>query len=378
MEKKEKREIYFFDHLAKNLYEDAEALAALKEYHNVGDIFRILQDYGYLIGMSLDSYLEIALQAGDDLKYFLDPETGDFSEDAISNQEEAEFKAAFMERRNLIMKLLGRSHTPPRFPLIVSVENGKVRGSLERLHGVIQWFDIPYGAVAKGDNRWKKPQPAPPIQRVLNCTKPGEKNLQFIGGKALGVEGKLTLNICRHNSAKKKLPVMVYLHGGGFQIGNTEEWLGNKFCEMVQAVHVGIEFRKGALGFNPLPSLHTGDAEENSGNYALLDIITALHWIQRNIESFGGDPENVTISGLSSGGRAAVLMMICPLARGLFHKVIAFSAGLTLAAPEPSQRFSPSASHVWRWRTACVTPRMRRKSGCCPRRLRIGKRHGHG
>ena len=85
-EKKEKREIYFFDHLAKNLYEDAEALAALKEYHNVGDIFRILQDYGYLIGMSLDSYLEIALQAGDDLKYFLDPETGDFSEDAISNQ----------------------------------------------------------------------------------------------------------------------------------------------------------------------------------------------------------------------------------------------------------------------------------------------------
>ena len=115
MEKKEKREIYFFDHLAKNLYEDAEALAALKEYHNVGDIFRILQDYGYLIGMSLDSYLEIALQAGDDLKYFLDPETGDFSEDAISNQEEAEFKASFMERRNLIMKLLGRSHTPPRF-----------------------------------------------------------------------------------------------------------------------------------------------------------------------------------------------------------------------------------------------------------------------
>ena len=194
----------------------------------------------------------------------------------------------------------------------------------------------------------------------------------------MGVEGKLTLNICRPNSAKKKLPVMVYLHGGGFQIGNTEEWLGNKFCEMVQAVHVGIEFRKGALGFNPLPSLHTGDAEENSGNYALLDIITALHWIQRNIESFGGDPENVTISGLSSGGRAAVLMMICPLARGLFHKVIAFSAGLTLAAPEPSQRFSPSGSHVWRWRTACVTPRMRRKSGCCPRRLRIGKRHGHG
>ena len=101
---------------------------------------------------------------------------------------------------------------------------------------------------------------------------------------------------------------------------------------------MGIEFRKGALGFNPLPSLHTGDAEENSGNYALLDIITALHWIQRNIESFGGDPENVTISGLSSGGRAAVLMMICPLARGLFHKVIAFSAGLTLAVPEPSQK----------------------------------------
>ncbi|MBE6100044.1 MAG: carboxylesterase family protein [Anaerovibrio sp.] len=338
MKNKETREIYFFNRLAKVLCADKEALDALKEYRSIGDIFRTLQDYGYLVGMTLDSYLEIALKAGDDLKYFLDPETGDFSDEAIASEEAAEFKESFLERRNLILQLLGRLHTPPRFPLIVPVENGKVRGSLERLHGVIQWFGVPYGAFAAGENRWKKPQPAPFIERVMNCTKPGEKNLQFLGDKSFGVEGRLTLNVCRPNSTKDKLPVMVYFHGGGFQIGSAEEWLGNKFCETIKAVHVGVEFRMGAFGFNPLPALHTGDTEEDSGNYALLDIIAALRWIQRNIKSFGGDPGNVTISGLSSGGRVAVLLMICPMARGLFHRIIAFSAGLTLTDPEPSRK----------------------------------------
>ena len=338
MEKKEKREVYFFDRLAKSLYEDEEALDALKEYRHIGEIFKILQDYGYLAGMTMDHYLEIALKAGDDLKYFLDPDTGLFSEDAISNADEAEFKVSFEKRRDLILQLIGKSHTPPRFPLIVPVENGKVRGVLERLHGVIQWFGVPYAAPASGENRWKKPQPAPPIQRVLNCTKPGEKNLQYFGSKVFGVEGKLTLNICRPNSSAKNLPVMVYFHGGNFQVGSTEEWLGNKFCETVKAVHVGVEYRLGAMAFNPLPALHTGDAEEDSGNFALLDLIAALQWLQRNIEAFGGDPENVTISGLSAGGRAVALLMISPPARGLFHRAITFSAGLTISDMAASRK----------------------------------------
>ncbi len=338
MDKKEQREIYFFDRLSKSICEDEEAQDALKEYRHIGEIFKVLQSYGYLAGMTMDQYLEIALKAGDDLKYFLDPETGAFSEDAVSNTDEAAFKVSFEARRDLILRLIGKTHSQPCFPLIVEVENGMVRGSLERLHNTTQWFGIPYAAPASGANRWRKPQPAPPIERVLNCTKPGEQNLQCFGSKTFGVEGKLTLNICRPNTPEKKLPVMVYFHGGNFQVGKSEEWLGNKFCEAVKAVHVSVEYRLGAMGFNPLPALSNGDPEEDSGNFALLDVIASLRWVQRNIEAFGGDAGNVTISGLSSGGRAVALMMICPLARGLFHRAISFSAGLTITDKEPSQK----------------------------------------
>ena len=338
MKKKENREVYFFDRLAKALCEDKDALDALKEYRHIGTIFKILQDYGYLAGMKIAQYLQLALQASDDLKYFLDPETGAFSEDAISSTDEADFKASFEERRDLILLLIGKASNPPNFPRIVPVENGKVRGSLERLHGVVQWFNIPYAAPAREKKRWKRPQPAPPIERVLNCTKPGEQNLQCFGSKTFGVEGKLTLNICRPNSQAKKLPVMVYFHGGNFQVGQAEEWLGNKFCEMIKAVHVSVEYRMGAMGFNPLPALKTGDAEEDSGNFALLDDLAALRWVQRNIESFGGDPGNVTISGLSAGACTVNMLLMSPLSQGLFHRAITFSCGLVAAEPEASRK----------------------------------------
>jgi para-nitrobenzyl esterase len=97
-----------------------------------------------------------------------------------------------------------------------------------------------YAASASGENRWRKPQPAPRIERVLNCTKPGERNLQIAYGKTVGAEGRLTLNICRRNSPDRGLPVMVYFHGGNFQTGQPEEWLGNKFSESLNVVHVSV------------------------------------------------------------------------------------------------------------------------------------------
>ena len=169
--------------------------------------------------MTLDEYIDNAIQAGDDLRYFLDPDTGDFSEDAVSNAEEEAFKGSFKQRHDLILQLMGIPDGPARFPLIVEVENGKVCGTLERLHRVEQWFGIPYAAPATGANRWRKPRPAPRIERVLNCTKPGERNLQCAGSSTVGAEGRLTLNICRPNTTEEGLPVMVYFHGGNFQIG---------------------------------------------------------------------------------------------------------------------------------------------------------------
>jgi para-nitrobenzyl esterase len=348
MKNKEKRTIHFFDNLAKLISGDAEALDALHYYYRFPDIFRILQYYGYLTDMTLDDYVETALQAADDLKFFLDPDTGEFSEDAVSNEDEAAFKDSFKQRHDLILKLMGLPDGPARFPLIVEVENGRVRGDLERLHRAAQWFGIPYAAPAAGENRWRKPQPAPQIERVLNCTKPGERNLQCLSGKTLGVEGRLTLNICRPNSRERGLPVMVYFHGGNFQTGQAEEWLGNKFSESLNVVHVSVEYRLGALGFNPLPALWTGDAEEDSGNFVLLDMIAALQWVHRNIAAFGGDPANVTISGFSAGGRAVAVLLTSRLARGLFHRAVCFSAGFLVCEPEPSrrifaERFAPLA-----------------------------------
>ena len=338
MKNKEKREVYFFSRLARSINEDAEALEALYYCHRLTDILRVLQYYGYLTDMTLDEYVETALKASDDLKYFLDPDTGDFCEDAVSNANEAAFRGSFRQHHDLILQLIGISDGPVRFPLIVEVENGRVRGNLERLHRVAQWFGIPYAAPAVGENRWRKPQPAPRIERVLNCTKPGEKNLQCLNGKPLGVEGRLTLNICRRNSPDRGLPVMVYFHGGNFQTGQAEEWLGNKFSDSLNVVHVSVEYRLGALGFNPLPALQTGDAEEDSGNFVLLDMIAALRWVQRNIAAFGGDPGNVTVSGYSAGGRAITVLLTSRLARGLFHRAICFSAGFLVCEPEPSRR----------------------------------------
>ena len=338
MEQKKKREIYFFDRLAKALFEDAEALDAIAEYHSIADIFKILQAYGYLAGMALSGYLRLALKAGDDLKYFLDPETGKFSEDAVFDEEGEEFRASFDTRHDLILRLIGKTRTPPLFPMIVEVENGKVRGAMERLHNVVSWFGIPYAAEAVGPLRWKKPQPAPPIERVMNCTKPDEPNMQTFAGKTFGKEGRLTLNICRPNTEETGLPVIVYFHSGNYQIGQAEEWLGNKFCETIPAVHVSVEYRMGALGFNPLPALHTGDTAEDSGNFAILDSIAALEWVRRNIAAFGGDAENVTISGFSAGGGLVYMMMASPLARGLFHKAISFSVGLAVSDLREAQK----------------------------------------
>ena len=348
MKNKEKRAIYFFDRLAKLISEDPDVLNVLHYYRRFTDMFRILQYYGYLTDMTLDEYIENAIQAGDDLRYFLDPDTGDFSEDAVSNADEETFKGSFKQRHDLILQLMGIPDGPARFPLIVEVENGRVCGALERLHRVEQWFGIPYAAPATGANHWRKPQPAPQIARVLNCTKPGERNLQCAGSSTIGAEGRLTLNICRPNTTEKGLPVMVYFHGGNFQIGQAEEWLGNKFSEVLTAVHVSVTYRLGALGFNPLPALWTGDAEEDSGNFSVLDAIAALQWVQRNIRAFGGNPDNVTVSGYSAGGRTLSILLISHLARGLFHRAIFFSAGLLVCEPEPSrkiyaERFAPLA-----------------------------------
>lgn len=243
-----------------------------------------------------------------------------------------------MDKIELLKRLVSIQFQQPFFNKLVEIENGKIMGRREKLHRVVCWYDIPYAAPATGKLRWRKPQPAQPIKGVLNCISPSrDRNIQNFGSKTFGTEGKLTLNICRPDSTDKDLPVLVYFHGGNFQVGNPQEWLGNKFCMERNVVHVSIDYRLGVLGFNTLPALRTGDPEEDSGNYMLLDCKAALEWVQRNIKTFGGNPDDITVCGHSAGACACLSMLISPLFKNLFHKAIVFNAPPVTCPPEKAQ-----------------------------------------
>ena len=132
----------------------------------------------------------------------------------------------------------------------------------------------------------------------------------------------------------ENLPVLVFLHGGNNQTGNTQELIGSELAVRDDCVFVTLNYRLGIFGFNCLPALQTEDG--STGNYAMLDVAKALDWVKDNITVFGGDPDNITISGFSAGGRDVMAMLVSPLFTGKFQKAIAFSGGMTIADVDES------------------------------------------
>lgn len=220
----------------------------------------------------------------------------------------------------------------------VKVKEGTVQGILDQKHNVMSWYGVPYAAPALGENRWQAPAKAEKFKGVKDCTKPAPANIQFNGKKVLGQEGALTLDICRPDTEETNLPVMVFFHGGNNQTSNSRLWLGNKFAKEANVVYVSVQYRLGLFGFNNLPALADGDKYTDGGNYGLVDQAAALEWVQKNITRFGGNPDNITVSGFSAGGRDVMAMLISPLFKDKFHKAISFSGGLTVADPAKSQR----------------------------------------
>lgn len=213
---------------------------------------------------------------------------------------------------------------------------GAVKGAEN--DGVLTWKGVPYGGDTSGEHRFKAPTDPEKWKGERDATKSGQVALQSSTDGVIGSENALNLDIYRPKSDKKKLPVLVYIHGGNNQSGKSEELSGVSFVKNHDAIFVSINYRLGVLGFNPLPSLKTGSDEENSGNYTLLDIAKSLDWVRHNIEEFGGDSKNVTISGFSAGGRDVMAMLISPIFKGKFDKAISFSGGMTLADEENSQQ----------------------------------------
>ncbi len=193
--------------------------------------------------------------------------------------------------------------------------------------GVNVFMGIPYARPPVGELRWRPTQPATRSATLRSaarygpaCLQPqrGESSLQYS-------EDCLTLNLWAPADAERR-PVMVWIHGGGFRFGAGSIRGSTKPFTDRDVVLVSINYRLGPLGFFAHPALAGRD---NHANFGLLDMVTALEWVRDNIANFGGDPQNVTIFGISAGGMAVNMLMTTPAAKGLFHRAIAQSGYAT-------------------------------------------------
>jgi para-nitrobenzyl esterase len=211
---------------------------------------------------------------------------------------------------------------------IVATRNGKLRGL--RSGGVSAFLGIAYG----GDTARHRFQPAPPPEPwrgTKDCFAFGPDAPQGKGGS----EDCLVLNVFTPaaTASAHGRPVMVWLHGGGFNTGSGSNPLynGRALCRAGDVVVVTLNHRLGVFGYLYLGALN--DEFSDSGNMGQLDIILALQWVRDNIASFGGDPDNVTIFGESGGGQKVSTLLTMPPAQGLFHKAVMQSApGVAMAS----------------------------------------------
>ena len=209
----------------------------------------------------------------------------------------------------------------------VKVDGGWIQGTVTPEMTVYK--GIPFAAPPVGDLRWKAPQPVIPLEGVREATDYASGPMQG-GNNPWGYsEDCLYLNVWSPaKSPKDKLPVMVWIYGGGFGGGTSADPLFDG-TELARegVIMVSTNYRVGKLGFLAHPELSAENPEGVSGNYGLLDQIAALQWVQRNIASFGGDPAKVTIFGESAGGIAVSMLCASPLAKGLFRGAICQSGG---------------------------------------------------
>ncbi len=214
----------------------------------------------------------------------------------------------------------------------VSVDGSVIQGAIEK--GVLTFKGIPFAAPPTGARRWWPPQPVENWQGVRPATRFGPDCMQVPTSQRAAIrttpeEDCLYLNVWRPVRPSHKLPVMVWIYGGGEIEGGSSPAIydGTEFARD-GIVLVSFNYRVGNFGFFAHPALTAEQAEGPLGNYAFMDQIAALKWVRRNIAAFGGDPANVTIFGCSAGGMSVNAMLMSPLARGLFSKAIIESSEL--------------------------------------------------
>ncbi len=211
----------------------------------------------------------------------------------------------------------------------VITDKGKIKGSVKT--GYREFLGIPYARAPKGKLRWTKPEPPDAWTKTLVTTKFGNQCPQIaLVGAGSGSpmdEDCLFVNVWTpHPALTKAAPVMVWIHGGAFVTGSADlaTYNGAKIAAKTNTVVVSLNYRLGPLGFLAHPSLGEG-----AGNFGMLDQQAALRWVQKNIAAFGGDPKNVTIFGESAGSVSVGAHQAMAGSKGLFHKAIMQSGGLS-------------------------------------------------
>ncbi|HVO74671.1 MAG TPA: carboxylesterase family protein [Ignavibacteriaceae bacterium] len=223
-----------------------------------------------------------------------------------------------------MLSLLGYEVTQPE---PVKVEQGLLQGTSE--NGLSVYRGIPFAAPPVGELRWRAPQPPANWEGVRQAFNFAPGPIQGWAPPAGKSEDCLYLNIWTPaKTANEKIPVLVWIYGGGFNGGSTSEFMytGEKLAKK-GVVLVSIAYRVGQLGFLAHPELSAENPNHVSGNYGLLDMIAGLKWIKQNIAQFGGDPDKVTIFGESAGGIAVSMLCASPLAKGLFNGAVSESGG---------------------------------------------------
>jgi para-nitrobenzyl esterase len=206
--------------------------------------------------------------------------------------------------------------------IIVETKSGKVRGYSNR--GVIKFKGIPYVEPPIDNLRFKPPVPIEPWDNVRDATKYSPIVPQIStpidrirGSFPQSEEDSLTLNIFTKSTNDEKRPVMFFIHGGAFSFGGARNFDGSHFVLRGNVVFVSINYRVGPFGFLFIP-----EGPNATANVGLLDTIAGLKWVQDNISVFGGDPENITVFGVSAGAYLIACLFAMPSSKGLFKRAI--------------------------------------------------------
>jgi para-nitrobenzyl esterase len=257
----------------------------------------------------------------------------------------------------LAASVLGRCAAGHADPLTVKTKQGRVHGKFINSRQVRAFLGIPYAAPPVGDLRWRPPTPPADWQGVREATHYGARCMQghpfldMIFQDSGPSEDCLYLNVFTPARAKprNKLPVMFWIHGGGYQAGSASEPRHDgDFLPLKGVVLVTINYRLGVFGFLATPGLAKEDGGA-AGNYGLMDMVAALKWVQANIHRFGGNPGNVTIFGESAGSFAVSTLMAATPAQPYFEKAIGESGGaMNLGAPgTPTLEEVEKRDHLW-------------------------------